>query len=150
MQVSGHRDLDSNPRRAVDWLPGGTSLDPLPQFLPGEDAVILARAWTEMKTRCKASPLQGAPGMSPRQSACRVGEGPLIGLGATGQLSGDSRFMGGRQVHRDWQCHVVRPPGVSAGRGGGMVTGGSQQRAETEYVLSPALPPIAPASITQV
>ena len=94
--------------------------------------MILARAWTEMKTRCEASPPQGAPGMSPRQSACRVGEGPLIGLGATGQLSGDSQFMGDRQVHRDRQCHVVRPLGVSAGRGGGMVTGGSQHRAETE------------------
>lgn len=116
MQVSGYRDLDSNPRRAVDWLPGGMSLDPLPQFLPGEDAVILAQAWTEMRTRCEASPPQGAPGTSPQQSACRVGEGPLIGLGATGQLSGDSQLMGDRQEHRDGQCHVVRPPGVSAGR----------------------------------
>ena len=65
-------------------MPGGRSLDPLPQFLPGEDAVILPGAWTEMRTRCGASPLPGAPGMSPEQNACQVRKGPLIGLGDTG------------------------------------------------------------------
>lgn len=136
IQVSGHRDLDSNPRRAVDWLPRGTSLDPLPQFLLGEDVVILPQAWTEMRTRCEASPLPGAPGMSPQQSACQVGKGPLIGLGDTGpQVSALwwlAVYGGQTSTPRLAVPRVETNTGtVCTGGGGGLVTGRSQHRAGT-------------------
>ena len=135
-------------------MPGGTSLDPLPQFLPGEDVVILPQAWTEMRTRCEASPLPGGPGMSPQQSACQVGKGLLIGLGDTGpqvSASGDSQFTGDRQVHQHWQCHMLRPtPGVFAQVEGW--AGHREVSAQSRFWISaqPSPAPTAPAGITQV
>lgn len=88
-----------------------------------------------MRTRCGASPLPGAPGMSPEQNAPhRFGRAPDWTCGhrpEESQPPGDLAFMGDRQAHQDWQRHDAETstPGVFAQGGTGLVTGSSQHRA---------------------